>query len=274
MCVDSETVEIEGLRVAFRQAGKGAPLVLLHGIYGDSRNWAPQLEALSDEFMVVAWDAPGAGQSDDPPGSFEFAEYADCLAGLIRALGLGRPHVCALSYSGGIALELCRRHHELPASLTLVGAYAGWAGSLPSDKVKTRLERALAQADRGGEAAARDFIPELFAPGAPAELVEQAIAMSSSFHPAGLRVMARASAAADLRDVLPQVAVPTLVIHGREDRRSPLSVSEALHAGIPGSRLAVIDGAGHLTKLEAPVEFNRVLREFLREARVGPAHRQ
>jgi pimeloyl-ACP methyl ester carboxylesterase len=240
--------------------------VLLHGIYGDSRNWAPQLEALSDDFTVVAWDAPGAGQSDDPPASFGFAEYADCLAGLIGALGLQRPHVCALSYSGGIALELCRRHPDLPASLTLVGAYAGWAGSLPADKVETRLQRALAQADLGGEAAAREFIPELFAADAPAELVEHAITLSSSFHPAGLRVMARASAAADLRDVLPQVAVPTLVIHGREDRRSPLSVSEALHAGIPDSRLAVVEGAGHLTNLEAPDEFNRLLREFLHQA--------
>jgi pimeloyl-ACP methyl ester carboxylesterase len=128
------------------------------------------------------------------------------------------------------------------------------------------LQRALAQADLGGEAAARQFIPELFAAEAPAELVEKAIAMSSSFHPAGLRVMAKASAAADLRDVLPQVAVPTLVIHGREDRRSPLSVSEALDAGIPNSRLAVIAEAGHLTNLEAPDEFNRVLRDFLHQA--------
>lgn len=266
MVVASETVEIEGLRVGFRRAGQGAPLVFLHGIYGDSRNWAPQLETLSDDFTCVAWDAPGAGRSDDPPDGFGFADYADCLAGLIRTLDLGRSHVCALSYSGGIALELCRRHPELPASLTLVGAYAGWAGSLPADKVETRLQRALAQADLGGEAAARQFIPELFAADAPAELVEHAISLSSSFHPAGLRVMAKASATADLRHVLPQVSVPTLVIHGDEDRRSPLSVSGALHAGIPNSRLAVIAGAGHLTNLEAPDEFNRVLREFLHQA--------
>ncbi len=265
MIVACETVDIDGLRVGFRRAGRGAPLVLLHGIYGDSRNWAPQLEALSDEFMVVAWDAPGAGQSADPPESFGFAEYADCLAGLIRAVGLGRSHLCALSYSGAIVLELCRRHPDVLASLTLVGAYAGWAGSLPADKVTIRLERALAQADLGGEAAAREFIPELFAADAPSELVEDAIALSSSFHPAGLRIMARASADADLREVQPQVAVPTLVMHGRGDRRSPLSVSEALHAGIPNSRLVVVDGAGHLTNMEAPEEFNRILREFLRE---------
>ncbi len=263
MAVASESVVIDGLRIAFRRAGTGPPLVLLHGIYGDSRYWLPQLEGLSDHFTVVAWDAPGAGDSDDPPESYGFAEYADCLAGLIRELGLGRPNVCALSYSGGIALELYRRHSGLPATLILVGAYAGWGGSLSADAVERRLRRALAQADRGGEAAARDFVPELFAERADDELVEEAIAMSASFHPAGLRVMARASAAADLREVLPEVSVPTLVIHGREDRRSPLEVSEALHAGIPGSRLAVVEGAGHMTNLEAPDEFNCLVREFL-----------
>jgi pimeloyl-ACP methyl ester carboxylesterase len=163
-----------------------------------------------------------------------------------------------------MALELCRRHPELPASLILVGAYAGWAGSLSPEKVANRLQRALPQAERGGEAAARDFVPELFAATAPAELIEEAIAMSATFHPAGLRVMAKASAAADLRDVLPRIAVPTLVIHGGEDQRSPLAVSEALHAGIPGSRLAVVDGAGHMTNLEAPQVFNRLVRDFLR----------
>ena len=261
-----ESVEINGMRVGFRRAGRGAPLVLLHGIYGDSRNWAPQLEALSDEFDVVAWDALGAGKSDDPREGFGFADYADCLAALIRELGLGPSHVCAFSYSGGIALELCRRHSDLPLSLTLVAAYAGWAGSLPAEKVTMRLQRALAQADRGGEEAAREFVPELFAPDAPAEMVEEAIAAGSSFHPAGLRIMARASAASNLRDVLPQVAVPTLVIHGSEDRRSPLSVSEDLHAAIPNARLAVVDGAGHMVNLERTEEFNRLLREFLRDA--------
>lgn len=264
MRVATETVVIDGLRIAVRRAGKGPPLVLLHGIYGDSRYWLPQLEGLSDEFSVVAWDAPGAGDSDDPPESYGFADYADCLAGLIRELGLRRPSVCALSYSGGIALELCRRHPGLPASLILVGAYAGWAGSLPADAVERRLRRALAQADRGGEAAAREFVPELFAERAPDQLVEDAIAMSASFHPAGLRVMARASAAADLREVLPEVSVPTLVIHGSDDRRSPREVSEALHAGIPGSQLAIVDGAGHMTNLEAPAEFNRLVSDFLR----------
>lgn len=266
MSVASETIEIGGLRIGLRRAGQGAPLVLLHGIYGESRNWAPQLAALSDQFTVVAWDAPGAGRSDDPPESFGFAQYADCLAGVIGLLDLGPSHVCAFSYSGGIALELCRRHPQRLASLTLVAAYAGWAGSLPADKVELRLGRALSQADRGGEAAAREFVPELFASDAPADLVDEAIALSSSFHPDGLRVMARASAAADLREVLPQVAVPTLVIHGREDRRSPLSVSEDLHAGIPDSRLAVVEGAGHMVNLEAPDEFNRLLRGFLHEA--------
>jgi pimeloyl-ACP methyl ester carboxylesterase len=122
-----DQVEVAGLRVAYRRAGQGAPLVLLHGGLGDSREWRRQLEGLADEFTVVAWDAPGCGGSSDPPAAWRLPDYADCLAGLIQVLELGRPHVGGLSWGGGLALELYRRHPQVPRSLVLASAYAGWA---------------------------------------------------------------------------------------------------------------------------------------------------
>lgn len=86
-------IEVNGIRVAFEQAGAGPALVLVHGAVSDSRVWQPQLHRLANEFSVVAWDAPGCGRSGDPPESFRLAEYADVLAGLIAALGLGPAHV-------------------------------------------------------------------------------------------------------------------------------------------------------------------------------------
>src|SRR5438309_1093550 len=86
-------LDVDGLRVGYRSAGDGPPLVLLHGFFGDSRVWRAQLEDLSDEYLVVAWDAPGAGLSSDPPEIFRMAEYADCLASFIAALELEQPHV-------------------------------------------------------------------------------------------------------------------------------------------------------------------------------------
>ena len=124
-----DQLEVQGLRIAYERAGEGPPLVLLHGYVGDGRGtWRRQIDELSDEFTVVAWDAPGMGRSSDPPASFRLPDYADCLAGFVEALGLGRPHVAGLSFGGGLALELYRRHRAIPASLVLAGAYAGGPG--------------------------------------------------------------------------------------------------------------------------------------------------
>ena len=79
-----ETIEVDGLRIAYERAGAGPPLVLLHGYVGDGpTTWRPQLQGLGDDFTVVAWDAPGAGRSSDPPESFGMAGYAACLAGFV-----------------------------------------------------------------------------------------------------------------------------------------------------------------------------------------------
>ena len=86
----------------------------------------------------------------------------------------------------------------------------------------------------------------------------------SEFHPAGLRASARAFAEADVRDVLPRIAVPTLLLHGGEDVRAPLNVAQDLHARIPGARLVVLPGVGHASCIEAAEQFNAELRGFLR----------
>jgi pimeloyl-ACP methyl ester carboxylesterase len=261
-----EQIEVEGLRIAFERAGDGPPLVLLHGALGDSREWRRQLDALSDDFTVVAWDAPGCGRSSDPPESFRLPDYADCLAGFVDALSLRRPHVLGLSFGGGLALELYRRHPRLPTSLVLASAYAGWAGSLPPEVVEQRLQQGLRDADLPPDQVARRFIPGLFTETAPQELIDEAVAMMSEFHPAGLRAMVRAFAEADLRAVLPQIDVPTLLLYGDADLRSPLAVAEDLHVKIPASTLVVMPGVGHQSNIEAAERFNAEVRSFLQSA--------
>ena len=124
---------IGGLRVGYSRNGTGPPLVLVHGAWSDARTWRHQLEGLADAFDVIAWDAPGFGRSADPPAAWRMPDYADCLAAFVGELGVERPRVLGLSFGGSLVLELCRRHPELPRSLVLAGAYAGWAGSLPPD---------------------------------------------------------------------------------------------------------------------------------------------
>ena len=258
-----DQLEVEGLRVAYQRAGEGPPLVLLHGGLSDSREWRRQLEELSDEFTVVAWDAPGCGQSSDPPETFRLPEYADCLAAFVDALGLGQSHVLGLSFGAGLALELYRRHPTVPRTLVLASAYAGWAGSLPEGEVEQRLQQVLQEADLPPDQVVPGHIPGLFTGSAPAELIDEVVAIMSEFHPAGVRAMARAFAEADLRDVLPRINVPALLLYGDADRRSPLSVAEELHARIPASRLVIMHGVGHQSNVEAAERFNTEVRSFL-----------
>jgi pimeloyl-ACP methyl ester carboxylesterase len=259
-----EEIQIEGLAIAYERRGDGPPLVLVHGGLVDHREWSGQLEGLSDEFTVVAWDAPGCGRSSDPPESFRMPEYADCLAAFIRALGLDRPHVLGLSWGSTLALELYRRSPEIPRALVLTGAYAGWAGSLPAEEVAERLERFLEQIEEPPERWVRDYIPTLLTERAPREMVEELVGLMAESRPAGIRAMILAMAEADLRDVLPRIQIPTLLLCGEEDVRSPVSVAEELHAQIPGSTLVVMPGVGHQSNVEAADRFNDEVRNFLR----------
>ena len=190
------------------------------------------------------------------------ADYADCLAGWLKAVGGERPHVLGLSWGGALALELYRRHPQVPASLILAGAYAGWAGSLPQDVVEERLERVLRELELPPEDWVAGYMPGFFTEAAPAALTEEIEAMMCDLRPAGTRVMLQAMAEADLRDVLPRITVPTLLLYGALDTRSPLHVAEELHAGIPSSQLVVLPTVGHLANAERPDEFNEAVRAF------------
>jgi pimeloyl-ACP methyl ester carboxylesterase len=258
------TVELEAGRVAYRRRGEGPPLVLLHGAFADSRAWLPQLDGLSDRFTVVAWDAPGCGGSFDPPEDFGLDGYADCVAAFVDALGLERPHLGGLSFGGGLALEVFRRHPGLPRSLVLASAYAGWAGSLGRDEAERRRAEFLRNAGRPLEEVVREFSTTLFTDSVPEEVVNETIGlMEKATRPAGMLAMGNAFAGADLRDILPLVDVPTLLIWGSADKRSPVPVGEALHAGVEDSRLVVLDGPGHVVNLEAPKRFDEEVRSFL-----------
>jgi len=261
-----QDVTVRGLRIAYERAGTGPALVLLHGFVGDSREWRRQIDGLSDEFTVVAWDAPGAGHSDDPPASFRMSDYAECLAEVIGSLHLERPHVVGLSFCGALALELYRRHPTIPRTLVLAGAYAGWTGSLSAEVAEQRLRRSLELADQAPADFANAMIPTLFPESTPNGVVDGFSAIVAQFHPDGFRTLARSLAEADLRDVLPTIGVPTLLVYGNRDVRASLNVADTLHAAIPESILVILPGVGHMINVQAGDQLNHELRQFLRAA--------
>ena len=256
-----EYVEADGIRIAFERAGQGAPLVFVHGAASDHRTWRPQIDGLAGEFTVVAWDEPGAGSSGDVPAGFSLEDYATALASVIESLALGPTPVAGLSWGGTVALELYRNRPELVAALILADSYAGWSGSLPREEVEARVALAkemLAAPDD-------EFNPELpglFAGDPPEKFVPLLEEIGGAVRKESLRTQLQAMATADQRDLLPHVNVPTLLIWGELDVRSPLRVAHELERAIPDTRLVVIPGSGHVSNLEQPAQFNQAIRDF------------
>jgi pimeloyl-ACP methyl ester carboxylesterase len=258
-----QRIRTNGVEVAYERAGDGPPLVLVHGAATDSRMWRPQLAALANEFTVVAWDEPGAGRSSGVPASFVLGDYADCLAAMIASLELGPAHVAGLSWGGTVALELYRRHPQLVATLLLVDTYAGWKGSLPDAEVQARVagvRQMLAAPDHLFD----PTLPGLFAGDPPAEFVPLLAAMAADVRPESMKTALMVMAETDQRELLPRIAVPTLLLWGELDARSPLSVARQFEAAVPQSELVVIPDAGHVSNLEDPQRFNAAVREFCR----------
>jgi pimeloyl-ACP methyl ester carboxylesterase len=256
-------VRANGLEIAYTRAGEGPPLVFVHGAADDGRVWQPQLAALSDEFTVVAWDEPGAGRSSDVPADFTLADYADCLSALIEAVALAPAHVAGSSWGGTVVQELYRRRPDLVATLILVDTYAGWKGSLPEAEVNTRVEGVRQMPAARAEECDPPF-PGLFAGDPPAEFVPLLDEMAADVRPQSLRVQLFLMAKTDQRDLLPRIAVPTLLIWGELDTRSPVSVAREFEQAIPNAKLVLIPDAGHVSNLEQPERFNEAVREFCR----------
>jgi pimeloyl-ACP methyl ester carboxylesterase len=215
---------------------------------------------------VVALDAPGFGASDDPPPSWTMADYGHCLARFIEALALRKPVVLGLSMGSVLALALYEQRPDLPGSLVLASAYAGWAGSLPPHEVQRRLEQAARDLEAPPEQILAAGLSTVLTPTAPQHVVDLLAEMVRDIHPAGMRVALNALGPADLGHVLDTIAVPTLLLYGEADQRSPVSVGQDLHARIPGSTLVLIPGAPHLANLEQPQAFNQAVRVFARHA--------
>ncbi len=258
-----EIVRANGLEIAYERIGEGPSIVFAHGAAADGRMWQPQLAALADEFTVVAWDEPGAGRSSDAPTDFGLADYADCLAALIEELALGPAHVAGLSWGGTVVLELYRHHPRLVATMILIDSYAGWKGSLPEDEVRNRVAGArqllAAPADQFDPT-----LPGLFAADPAPEFVPLLEQMAADVRPESLGTQLFVMAEADQRDLLPRITVPTLLIWGELDARSPLGVARQFEQAIPDTKLVVIPGSGHVANLERPEQVNEAVRKFCR----------
>ena len=176
--------------------------------------------------------------------------------------GIRQAHLLGLSWGGILAQEFYRHYSERVLSLVLADTYAGWKGSLPEPMPQERLAACLQDASLPPSDFVRKYLPGMFSDSPPQEAYDWLAAVMTDFHPIGFRLMAMASAQTDTRDLLPNIRVPTLLVWGDADKRSPLSVGYQLRDAIPASRLAIISEAGHVSNLESPAAFNAEVLAF------------
>ncbi|MER5871899.1 alpha/beta hydrolase [Streptomyces sp. NPDC002044] len=256
-----------GARLFFDDLGPraGAPVLLIHGHPFNRTMWAPQTAALTAAgYRVIAPDLRGYGESPVIPGKALLADLADDLAALLAGLGIGQAVVGGVSMGGQTAMEMRLRHPCLVRALVLSDTSPVPETPAGADSRRAAAERLLAE---GMGPYADEVIDKMLAPynvtGMPA-VAAHVSAMMRTTDPRGAAAALRGRAERpDYRPVLAAAGEPCLVVVGADDVYTPVAEAEALHALLPHSVLAVIEGAGHLPGVERPEVFNRALLEFL-----------
>jgi 3-oxoadipate enol-lactonase len=249
-----------GNRIGWAEAGGGeaTPIVFLHGVGSDKSVWHPQLERFGQTRRTVAFDYPGYGESDPAPEGTTRDDYASAIMSAMSALGIDRAHICGLSLGGVIAIAIHHAAAERCASLILADTFA------VHPEGRAIYERGVA-ASGDLRAMAESRVDVLLAQPADPAVRSEVVETMARIDPAAYRIGAEAVWLADQRDRVRAVRVPTLVLCGAEDRPTPPGLSLELESMIAGSRLAIIERAGHLTDLEQPGEFNRLVDTFLKD---------
>ena len=262
---------VNGVALYYESTGTGRPpLVLVHGFACGIRSWDLQVKPLSRRRRVVAYDVRGHGISEAPREASAYSQptsVAD-LAALLRHLGIRRAALCGLSMGGNIALNFALAHPEVVSALVVVDT---GAGSDDNAGWVADAQDFAATLDRGGMEAFADaacaypMYARYIAQGPEAERRIRACLMTHRAHGiahTARQVLARRPTIYSLEDGLRRLRVPTLLIVGEHDDRCR-KIHDFMGRTIPGARSVVLPGLGHLSPLEAPDRFNRLVSRFL-----------
>jgi len=233
---------------------RGELLLFLHGAGSNGNTWHRQLTAFGDSHSPLAFDFPGHGRSGSTEGLKSIDAYGECLGAFVDALRLRPSVLIGRSMGGAIALAYALAHPQQVRGLVLVATAARF--DLPQDRLDTWKHVMVGRAQQ-------PFTTDAFSPKTDFAVMREAWMEQVKTDPRVRYYDLVACNALDITERLGEIAVPTLIIAGRDDAFTPLERSEMLHRGIRGSTLVVIDDAGHTVPAEKPAEFNQALSEFL-----------
>lgn len=259
----------DGTAIYYQAQGSGPPLVLIMGLGGSVTAWGMQWSAFKSHHRVIALDNRGAGRSEKPDTGYDTATMADDVAAVMDAEEVVSACVVGVSMGGLIAQSLSHRHPERVARLVLAatGPPHGSPDHVPPDpEVRAALERDRHTTETRSivEAMVPIFYHSSYRDRIPS-LVDWLVRFEGEEGQPAHAYHAQLEAILNDRstpDDAASIAVPTLVIHGRDDRVWPLGNAEGLVRRLPYSQLRVLEGAGHMIMIEQPRHFNAAVLEF------------
>jgi pimeloyl-ACP methyl ester carboxylesterase len=240
-------------------------IVFIHGFPLEGSYWQRQVDAFQGKATVLAPDLRGFGNDRrNVPAVVRMEDHASDLKAMLDEQGMERVVLCGLSMGGYVALAFLARWPERVAGLALCNTRA------TADDATGRAAREAMARDavaKGMAPIARAMLPKLLAEGTRRyrpELVEEIRAMIARQQPGAVAASALGMALrADRMAMLPDIRIPTTVITGEADELMPMPTSQAMADAIPGCRLTMLPGAGHLSNVEAPEAFNKALQLLL-----------
>lgn len=252
-------------RIAYREAGSGPGLVLLHGLGGSSKSWVEQYRGLADGFRVIGWDAPGYGGSDTHPSPQPSADdFAAAVVGLIAALGLERVFLVGHSMGGIVAPRVALARPGLVERLVLSATKTTFVPDAALFEERRRELETL-----GPEEFGRRRSAGMLAPDAPEHVRRQAAAVAAEARLPGFTGAVNVLSTTDNTALLPGLGIPALVIAGATDRIADDAATRRL-AETAGVERVVIEGSGHAAYVEQPERYNAALRSFFNGAADHP----
>lgn len=257
-------VRLSGIEIGYTEVGQGSAVVLLHGFPLNRSMWRDQMQELSVAHRVIMPDLRGHGDTVASSAQATMDEMAGDVAALLDYLKIDQIVLGGLSLGGYVAFAFYRLFPNRVRALVL-------ADTRPqADSEEARRNREVMRKhvlQQGIDTIADEMLPKLLAPATLAkdfETVTRVREMIVGTQPEGAAAALGGMAARrDQSDLLSEIASPTLIIVGSEDSVTPLGDAELMHRKIPNSHLEIIEGAGHLSNIERPVEFNRALTDFM-----------
>ena len=233
------------------------PMILLEGMGGDIPGWRRNIPVLARELLVIAYDFRGNGNSDEPTGPVTMTTFVEDTVALLDSLGIERAHVYGQSFGGMVAQEMALTRPDRVRALILGCTHVGtrYAVRAKSSKVpKGTSWRAM-------------YAPD-FPDRHPEHVAEDLrIGGAQPKHPEGGRRQWEAMQGFDSYDRLPELGVPTLILHGTEDQAIPAENARVLADRIPHAELVLLEGAGHLYHSERAEAADAAVLDFVKRHR-------